>query len=86
MYYTYVLANPKWELYIGYCADIKKRKAEHDQGKVYTTHRLGGPWKWIYYEVCWNEFDAKKRERYLKSGRGRQFLKDRLRNYFKTRG
>lgn len=85
MYFTYVLANPKWQLYVGYCRNLTRRKSDHDHEEVYTTRRLGGPWNLIYYEACLNEFDAKKRERYLKTGRGGQFIEDRLKYYFKSK-
>ena len=82
MYYTYVLVSQKDDkFYIGYTRDLKKRFKDHNDGKVPSTRdRL--PLKLIYYEACINEFDAKKRERYFKSGYGRQFLKNPLEKYF----
>ena len=40
-----------------------------------------GPWKLIYYEAYLERDDALGRERYLKSGSGRKFLKTQLRHY-----
>jgi predicted GIY-YIG superfamily endonuclease len=40
-----------------------------------------GPWKLIYYEAYLEREDALGRERYLKSGSGRKFLKKQLRHY-----
>ena len=41
-----------------------------------------GAWELlIYYEAYLEEPDARGRERYLKSGSGRQFLKKQLRHY-----
>jgi hypothetical protein len=40
-----------------------------------------GPWKLIYYEAYLEREDALGRERYLKSGSGRKFLKTQLRYY-----
>lgn len=40
-----------------------------------------GPWKLIYYEAYLEQADALGREKYLKSGSGRKFLKTQLRNY-----
>ena len=37
----------------------------------------------IYYEAYLEEADALGRERFLKSGGGRRFLKNQLRNYLK---
>jgi hypothetical protein len=40
-----------------------------------------GPWKLIDYEAYIDLADAKGRERYLKSGAGRRFLKHQLKHY-----
>lgn len=82
MFYTYVLQSLKdYEFYTGYTNDLQKRFAEHNKGlNDSTKHRR--PFKLIYYEVCLNEKDAKQREKYLKSGRGKLFLEQRLKNYF----
>ena len=82
MYYTYVLLSQKDnKYYIGYTSDLKKRFKDHSDGKV-TSTAVRLPLKLIYYEACLNEFDAKKREHYFKSGYGRRFLKNRLQQYF----
>ena len=83
MYYTYVLLSEKdRNFYVGYTNDLKKRFSKHQQGLVSsTTHRR--PLNLIYYEACLNEEDAIKREKYLKSGYGRRFLKNRLATYLK---
>ena len=60
--------------YIGYSANHRKRFSEHVTGGSFaTSHR--GPWQLIYYEAYLNQADAPGRERYLKSGAGRRFLK-----------
>jgi putative endonuclease len=38
------------------------------------------PWKLLYYEVSLNKYDAIAREKYLKTGMGRRFLKNRLKH------
>ena len=82
MFYTYVLLSLKdKKLYTGYTKDLKNRFRQHQQGKVFSTkNRL--PLKLIYYEACIKEEDAKQRERYLKSGRGKQYIKQRLKRFF----
>lgn len=45
--------------------------------------RLSGvPWKMIYCEISLNQKDARAREKYLKSGMGRRYLKNRLKLFF----
>ena len=79
---VYVLASTKdnsW--YIGFSSDLDKRLKEHNSGKTITTSKKM-PWKIIYYEVSFNKLDAIAREKYLKSGMGRRYLKNRLKNQF----
>ena len=85
MFYTYVLKSKKnGRLYTGYTGDLRKRLKEHNGGKsTYTKTR--GPYELIYYEACLDEQDARSRELYFKSGRGKRHLKSRLRRFlFRT--
>ena len=85
MFYNYILKSTKsGRLYTGYTKNLRKRLKEHNEGKSgYTRHR--GPYVLIYYEACLNEADALAREKYLKSGRGKRFIKYRLKRFlFRT--
>jgi putative endonuclease len=83
MFYVYLLHSvADRSFYIGYSTDLKRRLSEHKQGaSIATKHR--GPWKLIYYEANIERDDAEGRERYLKSGGGRRFLRKQLRHYLK---
>ena len=82
MYYTYVLINRKdYTWYTGFTHDLKKRILEHNQGLNFST-KSKRPWYLIYYEACVNEKDAKAREKYLKSGMGKRYIKNRLKFFF----
>jgi putative endonuclease len=81
MHYVYVLRSTSDDgFYIGYSASLRKRFQEHVQGDSFATS-YRGPWKLIYYEAYLERDDALGRERYLKSGSGRKFLKAQLRHY-----
>lgn len=80
MFVVYVLWCANSNFYIGYTKDIRKRYFEHKSGKVIAT-KSKLPAKLIYFEACINKYDALKREKYLKSGPGRKYIKYRLRNY-----
>ena len=84
MFYIYVLENPKRQWYTGYSKNLNLRLKKHHNDAVYSTMRIGGPWRLIYYEACLNELDARKREKFLKTGRGKQFIKNRLKYYLKS--
>jgi putative endonuclease len=77
-YYTYVLRSTRdRELYIGWTNNLKSRLKEHNSGNVKAT-RSRVPFKLIYYEACLDRDGAIKREKQLKSGFGRGYLKRRL--------
>ena len=82
MFYVYVLQSEVDEgLYIGFTSDLKRRLAEHQVGKSFSTS-YRRPWRLIYYEAYVEESDALGRERYLKSGGGRRFLAKQLKAHF----
>lgn len=68
MYYVYVLKSLKdGKIYTGYTSELWKRIEQHLRGEVKSTLNRK-PLKLIYYEVYLSEIDARKREKYLKSG------------------
>jgi len=81
MHYVYVLRSARDDgLYIGYSANLRRRFTQHCEGTACATaHRR--PWTLIYYEAYLDPADALGRERYLKSGAGRRFLKTQLSHY-----
>lgn len=80
-HWTYVLYSKKdGNFYTGYTNKLRHRILEHKTGKVYATHRRL-PVILIYYEVSGNERDARSREKYLKSGMGKRYLRNRLKHY-----
>jgi len=62
---------------------LKRRFEEHNKGRVNSTKNRR-PMKLIYYEACINEEDARRRERYLKTGMGKKYLKNRLKKYIEN--
>lgn len=81
MWYVYVLHNKEGHWYIGSTKDLRKRILSHNLRKNRST-KYGVPWKIIYCEISINQKDARARERYLKSGMGRRYLKNRLKFFF----
>jgi len=67
-------------MYTGYTKDLNKRLLQHNSGKVNSTkYRL--PFILVYWEGCLNQQDATRREKYLKSGNGKIYIKNRIKNY-----
>lgn len=77
-WYVYILSCAKNQsLYVGVTGNLKKRFKNHVEGRTRTT-RVFGPVKLIYYEAYLNKSDAYIREKFLKSGRGREVMKKQL--------
>ena len=82
VFYVYVLRSETDAGYIGFSSNLSKRLRDHENGAAFATS-YRGPWKLIYYEAYLERDDARGRERYLKSGSGRRFLKSQLSSYLK---
>ncbi len=80
-FFTYVLKSKlDGKFYTGFTSDLEKRLSEHNLVKVYSTKgRI--PFEKVYFEFCLNMDDAIHREKYLKTTYGKQYIKNRLRNY-----
>ncbi|MBI2621156.1 MAG: GIY-YIG nuclease family protein [Candidatus Levybacteria bacterium] len=81
-FYVYVLYNKNRNfIYIGYSEDLKSRVPSHNKGENKSTKPYT-PLELIFYEAYRNKKDAKRRELYLKSNRGRTTLMTMLKEYF----
>ncbi|MEK9154836.1 MAG: GIY-YIG nuclease family protein [Patescibacteria group bacterium] len=86
MIYTYVIKSKKdrkW--YTGSTNDLRKRFKQHSNNEISST-KGRGPFMLIYYEACVNDHDARVREKYLKTGMGKRYLKNRLKRFFSLTG
>jgi putative endonuclease len=81
MFWVYVLQNPDGKLYIGQTDDLRRRSQQHNDPAhilTRTTKRFRGPWKVVYSEEAPSRSAALVREKALKSGQGRAWLKAHL--------
>ena len=86
MHYCYILKSLKnGNLYTGCYNDLRKRFNQHNDNLVRST-KGRGPFQLIYYEACLNKDDAFARERYLKSGMGKRYSKNRLKRFLSLTG
>lgn len=79
MKYVYILqsiTSPE-RFYVGLTNDLKRRLAEHNQGKSIHSNKYI-PWKIKTYIAFSDEQKAFEFERYLKTSSGRVFSKKRL--------
>ena len=78
MYYVYVIKSLSSDkIYIGQTLDLEKRLKQNNNPcnsfSKYTKQNKG-PWKLVYKEKVETRVSALRREKFLKSGRGRQFI------------
>jgi putative endonuclease len=81
MFYVYVLRSLKDNLlYIGYTAiHPYKRLKEHNKGDTKSTNPRR-PFILLYYEAHTSEEDARRREKYFKTDKGKSSLRLMIRN------
>ena len=61
-------------------SDVNKRLNEHNAGKTKSTKGYR-PWKLFFYEKYNSREEARKREKYLKSGIGKEWIKEKYKKH-----
>ena len=85
IYYIYILLSEvDGNYYTGYTNNLKKRVSLHNEGKVKSTKNRR-PLKIVYFEGCINQQDATHREKYLKTTYGKRYIKNRLKEFIKSK-
>ena len=75
-YFTYTLKSKKNGcLHIGMTFDVEKRLKQHNSGKT-SSNRHNTPFEVIYTKEFLERKEARKYEKYLKSGIGRGFFEE----------
>lgn len=72
MYFVYILQSQKdLGFYTGFTKDISRRLQEHNSGQTRSIkNRI--PFKLVYYEKFDTLMEARKREKFFKTGSGRE--------------
>lgn len=84
--YVYVLRSLKdGTMYTGCTTDLRKRLTQHNSGDS-TYSKKHTPYELIYYEACMNISDAYAREKYLKTGMGKRYIKNRIKRFLALTG
>jgi putative endonuclease len=78
MFFVYALTSiPRNYIYVGLTNDLERRTNEHNSGFERAT-RPYRPFKLIFSESFETRAEARKKEKYLKSGIGKEFLKTKV--------
>lgn len=73
---VYALASVEKEyIYVGLSLDVTRRIDEHQRGKERTT-RAYRPFEVLIVEYLPERIEARKREKFFKSGAGKEFLRE----------
>ncbi len=64
-------------IYVGFTLNLEMRIKEHNQGKTKSTKGFR-PWVLIYNETVETRIAAREREKFLKSGCGKEYLKKQI--------
>lgn len=77
-WYTYVILCENGSLYKGFTNNLKERFKMHSNGLGAQHTKKYKPLGIVYFEKFDNQQDAIIREKYFKSGSGREWLKNKL--------
>jgi putative endonuclease len=73
-YFVYVLVSEtSGRRYVGSSGDLADRLSRHNSGQSKAT-KHGAPWRLVHTETFATRSDAVRRERYFKTGKGREDL------------
>jgi len=75
--FVYILRNSDNKFYVGIGEVPQRRLKEHNAGKTKTT-RGKGPWEIVHTEEYTSRIEARAREKFLKSGIGRAWIKSKF--------
>jgi putative endonuclease len=74
-YYVYVLKSEIVDRnYVGFTQNLHRRLRQHNSGKNKSTKSYL-PWKILFYEEFDDKEKALQRELFLKTGKGREYIK-----------
>ena len=80
MYYVYILQSQKdLNYYTGLAKDLERRLQEHNSGQTKAT-KSRRPFKIVYTEKFETLEQAREREKFFKTGSGREFRNEILKN------
>jgi putative endonuclease len=84
MFTVYALYSPKYDkIYVGYTSNLEQRLLSHNKlGKKGWTIKYR-PWEVVFTEEFETKKEAMKREKQLKSAKGRQYVWERVNQKYK---
>jgi putative endonuclease len=85
MFFIYILYSPKFDkIYTGFTSNLEGRLLSHNELAQKGWTKNFRPWLLAYSEAFEFKQEAMKREKFLKSGIGREFVQNLIFHYKKT--
>jgi putative endonuclease len=79
--YVYALRSlAGHQFYVGLTKDLRARLDSDNKGLIASTKRRIS-FQLVYWEGCLNDLNAAQREKYIKAGWGKRYIKTTLRRY-----
>lgn len=83
MFYVYLIMDKlNGSFYTGMTSNLRQRLAEHKRGKTQTTAKMD-VLELVFFEAFKSKIDAIRREKYLKTSKGRSSLRQIVRDSIK---
>lgn len=83
-YYVYILQSESThKTYVGQTNNLERRLKQHNDPQYHGTQhtkRNQGPWKLVHTEEFDSRQESMQREKHLKSGQGREWIKQHVFN------
>ncbi len=85
MFTVYVLYSPNYDkIYVGYTINLEQRMLSHNElGKKGYTVKYR-PWEILFTETFSTKSEALKREKQLKTSRGRTYIRQQVKSKYKN--
>ncbi|MEQ9307847.1 MAG: GIY-YIG nuclease family protein [Balneolaceae bacterium] len=83
MFQVYALYSSNFDkIYIGYSSDVEKRLVSHNHPKNIGHTKRYQPWEIVFAENYDSRAEAMKREKELKTAKGREYVWEKVREKF----
>jgi putative endonuclease len=83
-YYVYILKSIYYDfIYVGFTENLTIRFKQHNNKEELSTKHFA-PFELIHYEAYRNEKDAKRREKYFKTTKGKTTLRYMIKEYLQN--
>ncbi|MBN8585946.1 MAG: GIY-YIG nuclease family protein [Ignavibacteria bacterium] len=78
IYFVYIILSKEGYKYTGMTEDLGLRLKQHNDKTLSLWTKRGNNWKLIYKEEFFTKAEALKREKWFKTGVGREFINEQI--------